>query len=366
MGGGNFIEVFGNRLAGCGIIDMYDAVNANGFQQGLYASAVELLGWEWEDGLLSVPVPRIFGKKSLRLSVQGNMKCLGHLAFGLIGNVGKRVVGNVLVGEAIEVAHTASRQRLEHKDITHESETGIVGQISIIDFVTLFQGKEERVAMHGIGKGYLPVGIVLRDALADAPLQEDAQHVHRVNDGRIGENLGWMTVYAELRIEVAVLLIMDMLIDEVGSEFQYLLAGDALGIQSIIGNVFYLSLVLLEALQFLVGGSGIDDATLSREMVCEKLLEPLNEGKSFLFPIVILAFMIETGFYNPFQPCAVGFLVKGVHSKRCNGTHKALNTFLLILGNKSGALITGCLVVPKVWVDNNLMSTCLSRTRKPR
>ena len=64
--------------------------------------------------------------------------------------------------------------------------------------------------------------------------------------------------------------------------------------------------------------------------------------------------MIEAGFDNPFQPCAVSFLVKGVRSKGCHSTHKVLHTFLLILGNKSGALITGCLVVPKVRVDHNI------------
>ena len=161
-----------------------------------------------------------------------------------------------------------------------------------------------------------------------------------------------MAVYVELGIEVTVLLIMGMLIDEVGAELHYLFAGYALSIQGVIGDAFYLTFVLLEALQFLVGRSGIDDAALSREMVCEKL--PLNEGKSFLFPIVILVVIIEAGFDDPFQPCAVGFLVKGVHGKRCHSTHKVLHTFLLLLGNKSGALITGCLVVPKVGVDHDI------------
>lgn len=208
MGGSHLIEMLGYRLAGSGVIDMYDAVYADGFQQRLDAPAVELLGWEREDRLFSIPVPRIFGQKGLSLVVQGDMQGLGHIAFGLIGNVGKRVVGNVLVGEAVEVAHSASCQRLDYKDITHEGEAGIFGQICIVDFDPFLQGKEERVTMHGIGEGYLPIGIVLRESLADAPLQEDTQHVHCVDDGCIGENLWRMAVYVELSVEIAMFLIM--------------------------------------------------------------------------------------------------------------------------------------------------------------
>ncbi len=163
-----------------------------------------------------------------------------------------------------------------------------------------------------------------------------------------------MALYVELSVEVAMLLIVGMLLNEVGAELHYLFAGYALCIQGVIGDAVHLTFVLLEPLQFLVGRSGIDDAAPAREMVCEKLLIQLNKGKPFLFPIVILASMIEAGFDNPFQPCAVGFLVKGVHSKRCHSTHKVLHTFLFLLGNKSGALIAGDLVVPEVWIYHNI------------
>ena len=98
--------------------------------------------------------------------------------FGLLRNVLHTAVNDVRLGQLVQIANTTTDKALEHKYVTIDRIGGThSAQIGIIHLVSLFKGKVERVAIHGLCNLVLVKRIVPCQSALDAPLDDGTDAV---------------------------------------------------------------------------------------------------------------------------------------------------------------------------------------------
>ena len=104
----------------------------------------------------------------------------------LLRHVFQKAVLDVVPREPVKVTHAAADIAVEHEDVPDDGQLRTVTQVRVIQDVPLFRSKKERVAIGGLLAAIEGIDLVVGILHLLAPVQEGAEQVHDVDDGRAG------------------------------------------------------------------------------------------------------------------------------------------------------------------------------------
>ena len=164
--------------------DGHHTVYAAAFQQFPYAEVVGVYLPEREQPVGTRIIPFQYLQ---RLLVQRHPDGLCLALFCLLRHVFQKAVLDVVPRETVKVTHAAADIAVEHEDVPDYGQLRVVAQVRIVEDVPLFGSEEERVAVGRLLAAVKHIDLVVGILHLLAPVQEGAEQVHGVDDGRAGE-----------------------------------------------------------------------------------------------------------------------------------------------------------------------------------
>ena len=111
-----------------------------------------------------------------------------RLAFlRLLRHVFQESVLDVGPREPVEVTHSAADIAVEHEDVPYDGQLRAVAQVRVIQDIPFFRSEVERVAVGGLLAAIEGIDLVVGILHLLAPVQEGAEQIHDVDDGRAGK-----------------------------------------------------------------------------------------------------------------------------------------------------------------------------------
>ena len=105
----------------------------------------------------------------------------------LLRHVFQKTVLDVVPCEPVKVTHAAADIAVEHEDVTDDGQLRVIAQVRIVEDVPLFRSEKERVAVGRLLAAVEHIDLVVGIFHLLAPVQEGAEKVHDVDDGRAGK-----------------------------------------------------------------------------------------------------------------------------------------------------------------------------------
>ena len=147
-----------------------------------------------------------------------------RLAFlRLLRHVFQKTVLDVGPREPVEVTHSAADIAVEHEDVPYDGQLRVVAQVRIVENVPLFRCEVERVAVGGLLAAVEGIDLIVGILHLLAPVQEGAEQVHDVDDGRAGKRPRPVVDEHAGSIEVGVFLPQPVLVHDIIPETVHLL-----------------------------------------------------------------------------------------------------------------------------------------------
>ena len=171
-----------------------------------------------------------------------------RLAFlRLLRHVFQESVLDVVPRESVKVAHAAADIAVEHEDVPYDGQLRAVAQVRVIQDVPFFRSEEERVAVGRLLAAVEGIDLVVGILHLLAPVQEGAEQVHDVDDGRAGKRPRPVVDERAGCIEVWMLLPQPVLVHDIIPETVHLLQRDGLHEEGEVRLAQYLPAVVVVA-----------------------------------------------------------------------------------------------------------------------
>jgi len=184
VAGGHLVQGFLHGVVAVRVKDGHHTVYAAAFQQFPYAEVVGVYLPEREQPVGTRIIPFQYLQ---RLLVQRHPDGLCLALFCLLRHVFQKAVLDVVPRETVKVTHAAADIAVEHEDVPDYGQLRVVAQVRIVEDVPLFGSEEERVAVGRLLAAVKHIDLVVGILHLLAPVQEGAEQVHGVDDGRAGE-----------------------------------------------------------------------------------------------------------------------------------------------------------------------------------
>ena len=171
-----------------------------------------------------------------------------RLAFlRLLRHVFQKTVLDVVPRESVKVTHAAADIAVEHEDVPYDGQFRVVAQVRIVENIPLFRSEEERVAVDGLLAAVEGIDLVVGILHLLAPVQEGAEEVHGVDDGRAGKRPRPVVDEHAGSIEVGMFLPQPVLVHDIIPEIVHLLQCDGLHEEGEVRLTQYLLPVVMVA-----------------------------------------------------------------------------------------------------------------------
>ena len=225
MAGGHLVQGLLHGVVAVRVEDGHRLAYAAALQQLPYAEVVGVY-------LLEREQPAGIGIVAFQylqcLLVQRHPDGLRLTFLRLLRHVFQEAVLDVGPREPVKVTHAAADIAVEHEDVPYDGQFRVVAQVRIVENVPLFRSEEERVAVDGLLAAVEGIDLVVGILHLLAPVQEGAEQVHNVDDGRTGKRPRPVVDEHTGSIEVGVLLPQLVLVHDIIPETVHLLQRDGL------------------------------------------------------------------------------------------------------------------------------------------
>lgn len=184
MAGGYFVQGLLHGVVAVRVEDGDHPVYAATLQQFPYAEVVGVYLPKREQ---PVGIGIVSFQYLQRLFVQRHPDGFRLTFLRLLRHVFQKTVLDVGPREPVKVTHAAADIAVEHEDVPDDGQLRVVAQVCVIQDVPLFGSEEERVAVGRLLATVEGIDLVVGILHLLAPVQEGAEQVHGVDDGRAGE-----------------------------------------------------------------------------------------------------------------------------------------------------------------------------------
>ena len=244
MAGGHLVQGLLHGVVAVRVEDGHRPVYAAALQQLPYAEVVGMYLLEREQ---SVGIGIVAFQYLQSLLVQGYPDGFRLALFCLLRHVFQKAVLDVVPREPVKVTHSAADIAVEHEDVPYDGQPRVVAQVRIVENVPLFRSEEERVAVSGLLAAVEGIDLVVGILHLLAPVQEGAEQVHGVDDGRAGKRPRLVVDERAGSIEVGMLLPQLVLVHDIIPEIVHLLQCDGLHEEGEVRLAQYLPPVVMVA-----------------------------------------------------------------------------------------------------------------------
>ena len=244
MAGGHLVQGLLHGVVAVRVEDGHRPVYAAALQQLPYAEVVGVYLLEREQ---SVGIGIVAFQYLQSLLVQRHPDGLRLTFLRLLRHVFQKAVLDVVPREPVKVTHAAADIAVEHKDVPYDGQLRTVTQVRIVEDVPLFRSKKERVAIGGLLAAVEGIDLVVGILHLLAPVQEGAEQVHDVDDGRAGKRPRPVVDEHTGSIEVGVLLPQLVLVHDIIPKIVHLLQRDGLHEEGEVRLAQYLPAVVVVA-----------------------------------------------------------------------------------------------------------------------
>ena len=183
MAAGHLVQGFLHGIVAVRVKNGYHAVNATMFQQFPYTQIVSVDGLE---GKQLAGIPAIAFQYSDCLFMQWDPDGFRLALLCLLRHILQKTVLDVLLGHPVEITDTATDITVEYKYVPDDSQFRAVAQVRIVQDIPLFRCEVERVAVGRLLASIDSIDFVVGILHSLAPVQERAEKVHGIDDGRVG------------------------------------------------------------------------------------------------------------------------------------------------------------------------------------
>lgn len=225
MAGGHLVQGLLHGVVAVRVEDGHRPVYAAVLQQFPYAEVVGVYLLEREQ---SVGIGIVAFQYLQRLLVQGYPDSLRLAFLRLLRHVFQKTVLDIVPCETVKVTHAAADIAVEHEDVTDDGQPRVVVQVRVIQDVPLFRSEEERVAVGGLLAAVEGIDFIVGILHLLAPVQEGAEKVHGVDDGRAGKRPRPVVDERAGCIEVWILLPQPVLVHDIIPKIVHLLQRNGL------------------------------------------------------------------------------------------------------------------------------------------
>ena len=163
----------------------------------------------------------------------------------LLRHVFQKTVLDVGPREPVKVTHAAADIAVEHEDVPYDGQLRAVAQVRVIQDIPFFRSEVERVAVGGLLAAIEGIDLVVGILHLLAPVQEGAEEVHGVDDGRAGKRPRPVVDEHAGSIEVGVFLPQPVLVHDIIPETVHLLQRDGLHEEGEVRLAQYLPPVIM-------------------------------------------------------------------------------------------------------------------------
>ena len=171
-----------------------------------------------------------------------------RLAFlRLLRHVFQESVLDVGPREPVEVTHSAADIAVEHEDVPYDGQLRAVAQVRVIQDIPFFRSEVERVAVGGLLAAIEGIDLVVGILHLLAPVQEGAEQIHDVDDGRAGKRSRPVVDEQAGSVEVGMFLPQLVLVHHIIPESVHLLQRDGLHEEGEVRLAQYLPAVVVVA-----------------------------------------------------------------------------------------------------------------------
>ena len=340
VAGGYFVQGLLHGVVAVRVEDGDHPVYAATLQQFPYAEVVGMYLHEREQ---PVGIGIVSFQYLQRLLMQGYSDGLRLAFLRLLRHVFQKTVLDVVPCESVKVTHTATDIAVEHEDVPDDGQLRAVAQVRIVEDVPLFGSEEERVAVGRLLAAVEHINLVVGILHLLAPVQEGAEQVHDVDDGRTGK---WPRSVVDEHagsIEVGVFLPQLVLVHHIIPESVHLLQRDGLHEEGEVRLAQYLPAVVVVA-----GHLALEaDDMLLCPLRAVKLLQILvDAGEQVRVVPLKGAGRVQHIFDDLFHPPAVGLVREGLLRPLDDGGNLFRQPFLLGGGHGCRAPVAEGIGVP--------------------
>lgn len=244
MAGGHLVQGLLHGVVAVRVEDGHRPVYAAALQQLPYAEVVGVYLLEREQ---SVGIGIVAFQYLQSLLVQRHPDGLRLTFLRLLRHVFQKAVLDVVPREPVKVTHAAADIAVEHEDVPYDGQLRAVVQVRVIQDVPLFRSEEERVAVGGLLAAVEGIDFIVGILHLLAPVQEGAEKVHGVDDGRAGKRPRPVVDERAGCIEVWILLPQPVLVHDIIPEIVHLFQRDGLHEEGEVRLAQYLPPVVMVA-----------------------------------------------------------------------------------------------------------------------
>ena len=244
MAGGHLVQGLLHGVVAVRVEDGHRPVYAAALQQLPYAEVVGVYLLELEQ---SAGIGIVTFQYLQCLLMQRHPDGLRLAFLRLLRHVFQKTVLDVGPREPVEVTHSAADIAVEHEDVPYDGQLRVVAQVRIVENVPLFRCEVERVAVGGLLAAVEGIDLIVGILHLLAPVQEGAEQVHDVDDGRAGK---WPRPVVDEHagsIEVGVFLPQPVLVHDIIPKIVHLLQRDGLHEEGEVCLAQYLPPVVMVA-----------------------------------------------------------------------------------------------------------------------
>ena len=244
MAGGHLVQGLLHGVVAVRVEDGHRPVYAAALQQLPYAEVVGVYLLEREQ---SAGIGIVTFQYLQCLLMQRHPDGLRLAFLRLLRHVFQKTVLDVGPREPVEVTHSAADIAVEHEDVPYDGQLRVVAQVRIVENVPLFRCEVERVAVGGLLAAVEGIDLIVGILHLLAPVQEGAEQVHDVDDGRAGKRPRPVVDERAGSIEVWILLPQPVLVHDIIPETVHLLQRDGLHEEGEVRLAQYLPPVVMVA-----------------------------------------------------------------------------------------------------------------------
>ena len=223
MAGGHLVQGLLHGVVAVRVEYGHRSVYAATLQQLPYAEVVGVYLFEREQ---PAGIGIVTFQYLQRLLVQRHPDGLRLALLRLLRHVFQESVLDVGSREPVKVTHSAADIAVKHEDVPYDGQLRVVAQVRIVENIPLFRSEEERVAVGGLLAAVEGIDLVVGILHLLAPVQEGAEKVHDVDDGRTGKRPRTVVDERAGCIEVWMLLPQPVLVHDIIPEIVHLLQRD--------------------------------------------------------------------------------------------------------------------------------------------
>ena len=306
MAGGHLVQGLLHGVVAVRVEDGHRPVYAAALQQLPYAEVVGVYLLEREQ---SIGIGIVAFQYLQSLLVQRHPDGLRLTFLRLLRHVFQEAVLDVGPRESVKVTHAAADIAVEHEDVPDDGQLRAVAQVRVIQDVPFFRSEEERVAVDGLLAAVEGIDPVVGILHLLAPVQEGAEKVHGVDDGRAGKRPRPVVDEHAGSVEVWILLPQPVLVHDIIPEIVHLLQRDGLHEEGEVRLAQYLPSVVMVAGHLALEA---DDMLLCSLRAVELLQILVDAGEQVRVVALKGANRVQHILYDLSHPPAVRLVRKGL------------------------------------------------------